>query len=501
MKQNTIRYFKPVYITTLQKEEIGDAIVPDSSPDIAQVISTSGLACIKDKYIRDGMVEVSGVIKATILYTPEGMSGLRRITINLPFSHGVDHADIAGEVIANVMPSVIAAETRLLNSRKVQVTVTLSLGIEVLTLTDCHITHGVEDESLHILTQTQSACVPVAAREKDFVVQEEVELPSSKPPIEELLHVSVTPTARDINVIGNKLVFKGIAALSMLYTAPDSTAVHTFAQDVAFSQIVEMDGMEEACHSSVDLQLTGLELDVRTGMSLDTRILGITLPMVAFAKAHSELHIETLTDAYSITQDCALTHAAYTFSQVDERQGQHVAVREQIETGVGVAAVYDTSVVLGAPEYQHVDGKMVAYCEAHVRVLYAHDDGGYATATRRVAVTCPLDDDNWELAVSAASDVSAAATQEGLELRFGVDFNLTKSREVTISTVSNIELTDFAEDAAPRPSVVLRRAVAGEQLWDIAKTYKTTITDIQAANALENDVMTADAMLLIPKRR
>jgi hypothetical protein len=93
------------------------------------------------------------------------------------------------------------------------------------------------------------------------------------------------------------------------------------------------------------------------------------------------------------------------------------------------------------------------------------------------------------------------ATNDGMELRYGVPFVMTMSDTVTLQTVDGIELTPFDDDAAPRPSVVLRRAYAGEKLWDIAKKYRTTIADIQIANQIDGDVIAVNKMLLIPKKR
>lgn len=502
LKKHITRYYQPVYATIVQKEESDEAIVPDSSPDIQSIVATTGLACLKDKFARDGRLEMSGVVKATVLYIPDGQQSMKKLELNLPFNHAVEHPAMDGDVIAHIVPTVLSAETRLLNPRKVQVTVVLSLAIDVVAPAEWEVCDGLLDDEheLQMLTDYQSAIVPIAVREKEFTVTDEIELPSSKPPIGELLTVNVTPSAREVKVIGNKLVFKGLAQLQILYNTPDNEAVATFEQELPFSQILEMDGLEENCDSTVDLQLIGLEIDLRTGISLDTRVLGITLPLTAYAVATLERRMEVLADVYSTTQDCKLTYKNYTFTQPGEREERLVPVRELIETGMGVQSVLDTAVALGTPSLHHGDESAVT-CDAFVRVLYVSDDGSYATATRRLSIPCPVDGDAWIVKVKQPLEVSAAATQDGMEVRFGVEFILETVNEVQLLSLDDIELLPLVAEDAPRPSVVLRRVQAGEKLWNVAKRYKTTIEDIKAANQLEDGELSASKMLLIPKKR
>ena len=52
------------------------------------------------------------------------------------------------------------------------------------------------------------------------------------------------------------------------------------------------------------------------------------------------------------------------------------------------------------------------------------------------------------------------------------------------------------------PSLVLRAIDAGQQLWDVAKQYRTTVEDILAANELTDGTdLVIGQMLLIPRKR
>ena len=59
------------------------------------------------------------------------------------------------------------------------------------------------------------------------------------------------------------------------------------------------------------------------------------------------------------------------------------------------------------------------------------------------------------------------------------------------------------EQQETRPSVVLRMTEAGEQIWNLAKQYDSTVEEICAANHLEGQdaELSAGRLLLIPHRR
>ena len=71
-----------------------------------------------------------------------------------------------------------------------------------------------------------------------------------------------------------------------------------------------------------------------------------------------------------------------------------------------------------------------------------------------------------------------------------------------VCAVDAIQVNETVQpEEGERPSIVLRMAQHGERLWDIAKAYGTTISDIVSANELEETETTEDKLLLIPRKR
>lgn len=70
--------YEAVLDTTVCREETLESIVPDACPDILRICDTEGVVCLRDKVLQDGRVELSGSVRAALLYLPDGEEGIRQ---------------------------------------------------------------------------------------------------------------------------------------------------------------------------------------------------------------------------------------------------------------------------------------------------------------------------------------------------------------------------------------------------------------------------------------
>ena len=114
----------------------------------------------------------------------------------------------------------------------------------------------------------------------------------------------------------------------------------------------------------------------------------------------------------------------------------------------------------------------------------------------------PVTGDVEVLVRSQVTDRSALPAANGLELRLGVAFQILLLRQTEQLGIAGLTAEENASvDAGERPSIVLRQMAAGETLWDIAKAYQTTVSEIQQANDMEDQPAEPGVLLLIPRMR
>ena len=490
LKKKTFLFFEPALDETAAPEAGADMIVPDLYPDIARIVDASGQACLKDRTLREDRLDLAGLARVSVLYVPEGEQRLRKLDVSIPFNHVFDGRFPQGsEALADV--KLLSVSARAINPRKVSILCALSVHAVVYAPGTLEIGDEVTGEC-EVRRAVYSSYVPVDVKCKYFTMTESLEIPGTRPPVDEILRASPRLTVTDIKHVGNKIIFKGTAAMGLLYLSGGQP--YFTEQELPLSQIVEMDALEEGAGVEIELQLTGMDLDIGQTPGGEARRIDLSLHLEAQAVARSERRMEAIIDLYSTSGGLRPVMEPALLTELIDRGVRRQSVRELLEVGDEVHSVVDTLVTLGPP------AEGVMGCEALVRIVFLSEAGEYQSLLRRLPVVCE-GLERARLRARLAGEVTAVPTSDGIELRFSVDFEYLCLDTSRIMTVGELVQDELFEKPV-RPSVVIRRCREGESLWDIAKAYGTTVRELVTANGLEEGGEAADdRLLLIPKKR
>ncbi|MDR1669549.1 MAG: DUF3794 domain-containing protein [Oscillospiraceae bacterium] len=493
LKKQTFLYYQTVLDASSAPEVTADMIVPDLYPDMADVVSATGQACVKEKALRDDRLDLTGIVKVGVLYRPEGEGGLRKLDVTIPFNHVFDgRFPNQSEAFCDVR--LLEAAAKAVNPRKVSVLCKLAVRAVVHAPAEMEIPTDVS-EPCEVRRQTFTAYIPTAAKSRGFTVNENVEIPASRPPVDEIVIARPNMSVTDVKTIGNKAVFKGAVTLNILYLSggEPASAEHEFS----ISQIMDINGLEDGAHVDLGLRFTGIEMDIGNGLGGESRQIAVTLHFDAQAAAYMERNLEAITDLYSTSSTLNLQMEPLQLTELIERGVRKQPVRETLELDEDVRSVIDTCVTLGLITRLGDD----VGCLAYINLLYTADDGTVKLLSRKAEVPAGLDIEGAHVVSHNASEVTSAPSSGSMELRFAVDFNFLATKVFKLLVVGGVSEEEPAEKPN-RPSVVLRRCQEKEELWDIAKKYNTTIGELCLANGLEEgEAVPNGRLLLIPKKR
>lgn len=495
--------YDTVLDTTVLHEETMEMIVSDACPDILRIVDTMGTVCLKSKEAMEGRAEVTGTVRCAILYLPDGERGVRRIEANIPFSCTADCAGISPACTIVAVPRILCADTRVLNPRKVLVRVNLAVDIRVFCPTNASLCTGAECNApggVEQLTERHKTYLVTCTQEKPFTFSDDLSIPGSRPEAAELLKCRVNLTCTESKIIGNKLIFKGEASLRICYRAMDES-VCSVDFELPFSQIMEVSGVGEDADCSLSVLLTELSCTLGAG---DGRMVSVSMGLLAQAVIREERYIELLTDIYSTSCDLSTEIQSNTFNDLVEQGSRRQTTRENIETEAMARSAIDASVSLGVVTQNREGNRMTFSVEAFLSVLYLTEENEVRSATRRVNVPCQVElPENSACSCRSRSvgEVFATPTSGGVEIRFDLDFRYLALSSKRVAAVAGVKAGEaIVRDGEKEPSIVLR-VVGQERLWDIAKTYRTTMADIMQANELEEGGALDGKLLLIPRKR
>lgn len=499
-----LRGYETVLETTVFREETLESIVPDACPDIQRIVDTEARVELGSREVQEGRAEVSGTVRASVLYLPEGGGGLRRLEVALPFACTAEGPGVRGSCTMTAVPRVVSAETRSLNPRKVLTRVEVAAEVQVFAPGQRQIAGGAvcpPELGVEQLRQEEGTYGPVSMAEKPVPFADTLTLPASRPAAEELLRFRLNPVCGEAKVIGSKLICKGTVFLQLLYRAAgDEVCASDF--ELPFSQIMEAPEAGEGC--DVTLEITPLSADcVLEGG--EGRAFRVELELLAQAVFRARRPVTLLTDLYSTVYEGETEGETLPLEELVEQGKRRETVREVVETGVDVAAVCDIWAAAGRLSQNREGPRLKLEAETEVFALCRTAEGTLETVSRRFTVSCPLELEegcqcSWVCRVG--QELQASPVSGGLELRFALEFRYLAKRMRQVRVISAARLDqEKLRDRADQPSIVLRLAGPGERLWDVAKAYATTERDICQANGLEDGALPAGQLLLIPRKR
>lgn len=502
LKKERLDIFEPGEQQTLTQEETAETIVPDHSPDIARIISAEGVVYLHGTAENSG---VTGTVRVTVLYAPEDGTGVRALEFAMPFaaqSEGLaDCAHIGAETEIELL------ESRLLNPRKVFTRCKLVTHLTGYQKRGLLLSTDVEtDAKLRVEKRCCGQPVTLLRQitEKELTFSDTITLSMGREGAAELLASRYHGTVTETKVIGNKLIFKGVFLVTVLYRTQGG-ALASASTELPFSQIMEIEPAGESAQVTIDLRITGADLQIDGGDD-EGRQLALTLYYHAEALVRESREITLLTDLYSTAYEVRYEPAQLTLCSLYETAERRQTVREVLEVGVAAETLLSLHADCGAVSVNREGDTAQLRTMVTVRALYLDEGGTCLAAERCIDVCCPMElprDCTLSAQAACREEIQGTLGDRGIEVRFPVDIRVEMRGQCRQVCVESAQLDEMApKDLTGTPSLILRYFGRQESAWEVAKKYNTTIADILAANQLQSEgEIPCEKLLLIPKKR
>jgi len=495
--------FELMQDTTICQEETQEAIVPDASPDILRILDTRAQCFLTGKQVRDGSVTVSGLIRAGVFYQPESSAEIQRVEVTLPFVCQAEHNSISSQASVLAFPRVCWAEARVLNPRKVLLRVDLAVDLQVYHAKQygiCCNAIGDPPLCLHQLQKQVHADLIIFAQEKPFTFSDSLELAGSDGRQDTVLGVYATPYCSEYKLIGSKLIFKGNVEVEVLLW--DGTQLKCLRHNMPFSQIMEVSGAGDQCSPEVRVVVTDIIFEPAEQSAAGGEI---TLELLAQAVVHEQRELTYLNDLYSTAYHLDVKNETQSFQRCTDRSTHSISIRELLETPTIVRTIMYTWADVGQVYATREDGQLTTKAQVQINVMYLDDGEQIQSIHHSFHVDCKVDSvcaGQYQCWCPVPHELFVSPAAGGIEVRFTLDTNCLIMEDQPIQMVTSVLIgAERERGEGESPSMILRLAVPGETLWDIAKSYATTTEEIIQANELEDKELPYGKMLLIPRTR
>lgn len=485
-------------------EESMDTIVPDSFPDAETISGCWANLTLRNKECAAGRAMVSGSAKANVVYEPADGTAPRTLSMTMPFNLEYYAPSITEDSRLMVCLSLAAAEGRVVNSRKLQVRLTIGAQFFIYDRTEAaYCTQVTCDSPLELQSQELSVLMCSQIREKSFAISDELQLDPGKPSISDILLYELDLVVNDKKMVGSKLVFKGDAVVAVAYRSPED-AIDSQRFVLPFSQMMDFDGADENCDPVLALVPTSVELQISDDYTESLNRFQLDMGITAQAILMSRETIAPVTDAYSTQRNCQVKTAELKYTSLLDALCLERDLREDVQADEPVSRVLMVSVGLPKRETQHSCGQLTMKQVVEAMAFCQGSSGKVFSVKKRMELPVTMamaDNSRANIRAGLRGAPNASAMGSTIALDIPLFFEVEVFADDALDVVEAMELAEEAYDPKLMPSARILLRAQGN-LWQTAKKYKAKMADIMAVNGIEDkDEDLAGRMLLIPKAR
>lgn len=488
-----------------------DYILPDYFPEVFRVLKCQLTPRIVSQSMNGEKLCYELVVGIRVLYMSENSDTLQSIEQKLNYSKAVDMPKAADKPSVLLTPKCDYINCRVVNSRRLDFRGAVSTKVKATAEKKQQIVTDAFGGNIQLKKETISCPVSRMCATKRATVIEELEMGSVKPAVMSIVRSDATVMQHDEKVVANKLIVSGEANISMLYTCDNdnSSSLETMQFTVPFSQVVDVDGITDKCNINCTVTVVSCEVIPR-GNTGETTEVECELVLEIVCEACRYENVDVVTDAFSTTNPVKMEYADAKIEKVPTQVHESQQVKANMEYNDGeLESVYDAWAKVNNVSCRcNMDTKTVVYSGSCNFVVMAKSTDGkpvYMESDVPFEHTMKVDEmseSNYaeptaEVATTSYNMMNTNVVEAKADVRIGGIVNDTVSCKIMSGLeVDENEMKQKEGDYALK----LYFADEGEDVWEIAKKYSTSMDAILEENDLMGESKVKKGMVLIPMK-
>ena len=478
-------------------QESAESVVPDTNDDIGKIASVQTSLLLKSKDLTSRGVLVTGEINAMLLYITENESAVSFVRLSKSFEIEYEMGEVDADTVAQINLAVTNTEARILNPRKVSVTVEVSGELscyrpETVNI-ETTLPEATAGQGLHLKVETAEAVIANAVCEKTFAINEQYVFPGGKPSPAQLVSQNVDFCVTETEIIGSRIIIKGSVNMAVCYLSHEVNYPVRTEFSSPFSQIIDI-GEENMDSCSAVIELTSAYYDLIETISGE-KAMDAELHAVVQVVSRRKQSVSFVSDVYSNRMPAQCSVQGSQINTVSDMLRSKLSADERINIADDCADVL--SVFTSASQPTASQGKLST--AVSLDVIYRSKSGTLSSARRLINLEGECLSVPSRLLGFRLSDVYLRPDGRAIDCHITVDVSYQSSASMELARVVAVGLDEEAMyDQMELPTVTLVRTDQ-ETLWELAKRYHSSIEGISAMNDLSDGI--SGKLLLIPKEK
>jgi len=492
--------------------------LPDYLPDINRLLKVSAKITESSHFLSGDSLEYDGKMKCTLLYAT-GDGNLKSAEFERDFAGNMSVAGTSGDCDIRFDADIETVSCRLINPRKLTAKIKLALKGEVYcnVVTTPNIVGKLSASEERALQYRTHAAVGVEMKQAQEIatpISEDLELDASLPSIDEIIAVETEPYITEFRVSDDKISYKGEIVAEILYRVVregnegEEGGVMNFAffsAKIPISGEIPAENVGEHPVIRANVKVGSMEFRPQQNAFGENRTAELDFDYSVYLDIFCNTETEITTDMYSteydsdceeeaLSYETALCAKSFNFS-ADGSAAREDADFDRIVMTTATASIEKT---------EKQGTKLLFTGNANVSVVLTNGEGIYLSRNFQIPLKGETEAPRSAFAyeVDARASVLAALSRldgEQIQTNLEILVSYTVMEQHTEPRIRQISVyKDRPARNEKAPSLMLCYPAFGETLWDIAKRYSTTVSELMAANGISAENM--PNVLVIPRR-
>jgi hypothetical protein len=503
-----------------------DFIVPDTMDDMEQIMLDTGDVQVETVKNQGDKVLVKGKLEFQVLYRRE-RGGLQTLGGNIPFEETINVPALEEKDYVGLNWTLEDLNTSVINSRKLGVQAIITFDVRLEALRDVEaavdvdmgqsgktlpgIDGGTDDVEVETLKRKVGAAAIALRRKDNYRIKEEISLTGGKPNIGQLLWQEMK--LRDVSAkpLDDSLSLEGELSVFAIYSPEDeSMPVQWLEETLPFSGTLEMNGAKEGQIPMVTVRLAHGELEVKPDYDGEMRELEAEAVLDLDIKLYEEEELELLSDMYSNSHEIGLEQSEADFDQILTRNVCRSKVTEKfsLPQGEHILQICHNEGNIKVDEVEPGDDSIQIDGALEVTLLYltSDDKAPVQSASMQLPFHCSAEaagitkDSVYQLdaGLEQLNAVMTGGDMVEIKAVIALDFLVLQPVTEPVITDMTVKPADMHK-LEELPGIVGYIVQQGDTLWDIAKKFHTTVSEVISANELPDDQVKKGQRLLLVK--
>ena len=493
-----------VFESTAEQSLDADISLPDYCPEIQRILRCNVIANINSVQNTSGRVTADGTAVIRLIYV--GESGkIAAFEQNYPVQKYIESNRINSESAISVCVNTDYVNCRAVNSRRVDIRAMLTFVFKALNKRVENILCGADGAGIQLMTEEFNVASLAGVCEKVFSMSEVVEIGNDKKTVSQIINVSACAVAGDVKIINNKALIKGDFTVKIYYIAEDSGAVENLEHSMPISQIVELEGLNESSLFGLRLNVCSCEVSAKADTAGDMRLVDLNARINAFLILFEENPISIIKDAYSTEYEAKNTSKNIQLFEYNDKFNSaftNKVVLESIGVSVDcVLAVWCSDIKFN---FYAKDDKCITSGTYQSTVIYRDSENNIGIIQKPVdfEFSSKLNKKAEKIVCYGSAVITACSCSitgdSRLELKTEICISGIVLSSFNQKYISSIDISENSNKSEKSCALSIYFCDDGEDVWNIARRYNTTVEAIMNENDLNDRIISESRMMLIP---